>query len=351
MNLKTKKILVTGVAGFIGFSLVKRLLKEEKLRIIGLDNINSYYNPLLKLKRIEILDQRNINNRWQFLKIDLKDKVQVNQLFEKYNPDIVVNLAAQAGVRYSLENPTTYIDSNLVGFLNILEGCRNQNVEHLIYASSSSVYGGNKKMPFNENHSVDHPLSLYAATKKSNEMMAHSYSHLFQIPSTGLRFFTVYGPFGRPDMAPMIFADAILNRKPINVFNNGNMSRDFTYISDVTEAIFNCCFKKPTSNKCFFDNKPEPSTSFAPHRIFNLGSNNPVNLLRFIEILESELGLKAIKRMRPMQPGDVQSTFADVGKLNEWINYKPKTSFERGIHLFANWYKEYFKSDYYRKPS
>ena len=206
-------------------------------------------------------------------------------------------------------------------------------------------------MPFKENHSVDHPLSLYAATKKSNEMLAHSYSHLFEIPSTGLRFFTVYGPFGRPDMAPMIFADLILNKKPINVFNNGNMSRDFTFISDIVEAIYKCCLKKPLPNSNFYDMEPDPSTSFAPHRIFNVGSNNPINLINFIEKLEAELGVKAIKKMQPMQPGDVQSTFADVSKLNEWINYKPKTSFDRGIHLFSNWYKEYFKSDYYRKPS
>ncbi len=351
MLLKNKNILVTGSAGFIGYALVERFLKEKDLKIIGIDNINSYYNPLLKQKRIQILNQKDENNLWQFFQVDLKDKIKVNEIFEKYKPNIVVNLAAQAGVRYSLENPDTYVESNLLGFLNILEGCRNFNVEHLIYASSSSVYGGNKIMPFKENHRVDHPLSLYAATKKSNEMLAHSYSHLFEIPSTGLRFFTVYGPFGRPDMAPMIFADLILNKKPINVFNNGNMSRDFTFISDIVEAIYKCCLKIPFANKNFYDKDPDSSTSFAPHRIFNVGSNNPINLINFIEKLEAELGVKAIKKMQPMQPGDVQSTFADVSKLNEWINYKPKTSFDRGIHLFANWYKEYFKSDYYRKPS
>ena len=351
MSFTNKNILVTGAAGFIGAAFVEKLLKEKNIKVIGIDNINSYYNPLLKQKRIQILNQKDERNLWQFFQVDLKDKIKVNEIFEKYKPNIVVNLAAQAGVRYSLENPDTYVESNLLGFLNILEGCRNFNVEHLIYASSSSVYGGNKIMPFKENHIVDHPLSLYAATKKSNEMLAHSYSHLFEIPSTGLRFFTVYGPFGRPDMAPMIFADLILNKKPINVFNNGNMSRDFTYISDIVEAIYKCCLKIPFADKNFYDKEPEPSTSFAPHRIFNVGSNNPINLINFIEKLEAELGVKAIKKMQPMQPGDVQSTFADVSKLNEWINYKPKTSFDRGIHLFANWYREYFKSDYYRKPS
>ena len=350
MNIKNKKILVTGAAGFIGAALVERFLEDE-VKIIGIDNFNDYYNPLLKQKRVENIARKDKNKICKIHNINLKDKNNLNQIFENYKPNIVVNLAAQAGVRYSLENPDTYAESNLLGFLNILEGCRNFNVEHLIYASSSSVYGGNKIMPFKENHIVDHPLSLYAATKKSNEMLAHSYSHLFEIPSTGLRFFTVYGPFGRPDMAPMIFADLILNKKPINVFNNGNMSRDFTYISDIVEAIYKCCLKIPFADKNFYDKEPEPSTSFAPHRIFNVGSNNPINLINFIEKLEAELGVKAIKKMQPMQPGDVQSTFADVSKLNEWINYKPKTSFDRGIHLFANWYREYFKSDYYRKPS
>ena len=257
-------------------------------------------------------------------------------------------MAAQAGVRYSLENPMSYIESNIVGFLNILEGCRNHKIEHLIYASSSSVYGGNKITPFNESHTVDHPVSLYAATKKSNELLAHSYSHLFQIPMTGLRFFTVYGPMGRPDMAPMIFADAMLRGKSINVFNNGNMSRDFTYIDDVTDAIYKCFLKKPSSNSNFYKNDPEPSTSFAPHRVFNVGSNNPTNLLDFIKLLESSLGVKALKKMRPMQPGDIQSTFADINSLKNWVNFSPKTSLDLGIMKFASWYKEYFNSSYYR---
>ena len=259
-------------------------------------------------------------------------------------------MAAQAGVRYSLENPMSYIDSNIVGFLNILEGCRKYKIEHLIYASSSSVYGGNKITPFNESHSVDHPISLYAATKKSNEILAHSYSHLFHIPMTGLRFFTVYGPMGRPDMAPMIFADAMLRGQAINVFNNGNMSRDFTYIDDVIDAIYKCFLKTSYSNVQFYENEPEPSTSFAPHRIFNVGSNNPTNLLNFIEILESSLGVKAVKEMKPIPPGDIQVTFADIKRLKKWVNFVPKTSLNAGISKFALWYKEYFSSSYYQKP-
>ncbi len=347
MILKNIKILVTGAAGFIGAALVERLLVDQ-IHVIAIDNFNDYYNPLLKKKRVDNIERKDKYKLCKFINVDLKNKDNLNQIFEDYKPHIVVNLAAQAGVRYSLENPNTYIESNLLGFLNILEGCRYHDVEHLVYASSSSVYGGNKKMPFSENNNVDHPLSLYAATKKSNEMLAHSYSHLFQIPSTGLRFFTVYGPFGRPDMAPMIFADSILNGKPINVFNMGDMSRDFTYITDIVEAIYKCCFKKATSNNKFYANQSEPSTSFAPHMLFNVGSNNPINLLRFIEILERELGVKAIKKMKPMQPGDVKSTFADISKLNKWINYQPNTSFEEGINLFASWFKDYHKSTYYK---
>ena len=237
-----------------------------------------------------------------------------------------------------------------MGFLNILQGCRNSKVEHLIYASSSSVYGGNKITPFEECNSVDHPVSLYAATKKSNEILAHSYSHLFQIPMTGLRFFTVYGPMGRPDMAPMIFADAILRRQSIDVFNNGEMTRDFTYIDDVIDAIYKCCLKTPYPNINFHQKQPEPSTSFAPHRIFNVGNNNPTNLLDFIELLESSLGSKAIKKMKPMQPGDIQETFADINRLKKWINFSPKTSLNSGLLKFASWYKEYFNSSYYQEP-
>ena len=343
-----KKILVTGAAGFIGSEIAKRLLSEG-FEVIGIDNLNGYYNPFLKQKRVKTIEETDQNNCWRFLKVNLENAKKINKIFYEYKPNIVINLAAQAGVRYSLENPISYIESNIVGFLNILEGCRNYKIDHLIYASSSSVYGGNKITPFNESHSVDHPVSLYAATKKSNEMLAHSYSHLFQIPMTGLRFFTVYGPMGRPDMAPMIFADAMLRGQAINVFNNGNMSRDFTYIDDVIEAIYKCCFKIPYPIH-FLDNHPDPSTSFAPHRIFNVGSNNPINLLNFIKLLESSLGIKAKKKMKEMQLGEVEATFADIELLKNWINYKPKTSFERGIFNFAKWYKEYFDSDYYRKP-
>ena len=350
MSLSDKTILITGAAGFIGGAVIKSFL-SKRLKIIGIDNLNTYYNKLLKEERIKIIQESNLNNLFTFIKLDIKDHNHINQIFKKYKPDIVINLAAQAGVRYSLDNPISYLDSNLLGFLNILEASRNHKIEHLIYASSSSVYGGNKLLPFNENQSVDHPLSLYAATKKSNEMMAHSYSHLFQIPSTGLRFFTVYGPYGRPDMAPMIFADSIMRQKPINVFNNGDMSRDFTYIDDVVDAIYKCCLKKATANKSFYNKKPEPSTSFAPHRIFNVGSGRPINLMEFIEKLENELGVKAIKKMESMQPGDVKSTLADINGLQSWIEYYPNTSLGIGIQNFADWYKKYFQSNYYIQPN
>ena len=349
MTLKKKTILVTGAAGFIGSAISKKLLSES-YKVIGIDNINSYYNPSLKQQRIKTIEHTDQNNCWQFIKVNLENEKKIDQIFEEHQPNIVVNLAAQAGVRYSLESPMSYINSNIVGFLNILEGCRNYKIKHLIYASSSSVYGGNKITPFRESHSVDHPISLYAATKKSNEMLAHSYSHLFQIPMTGLRFFTVYGPMGRPDMAPMIFADAMLKGQAINVFNDGNMSRDFTYIDDVVDAIYKCCLKTPYSNVHFYENEPEPSTSFAPHRIFNVASNNPTNLLNFIELLESSLGVKAVKKMKPMQPGDIQTTFADINRLENWASFSPKVSLHSGILKFALWYKEYFNSSYYQSP-
>ena len=349
MNLSEKKILVTGAAGFIGSEIVKKLLSEGA-SVFGIDNINSYYNTSLKEKRIENIEEINRKNLWNFCKVNLVNSKKIDQIFTEYNPNIVINLAAQAGVRYSIDNPMSYVESNIVGFLNILEGCRNSKVEHLIYASSSSVYGGNKITPFKESSSVDHPVSLYAATKKSNEMLAHSYSHIFKIPMTGLRFFTVYGPMGRPDMAPMIFADAMLRKQPINVFNHGEMFRDFTYIDDVIDAIYKCCLKTPYSNCHFYEAKPEPSTSFAPHRIFNVGSNNQTNLLDFIELLEASLGVKAIKKMKPMQPGDVKSTLADIDRLKDWVNFIPKTSLNEGIPKFASWYKEYFNSSYYEAP-
>ena len=349
MKLSKKKILVTGAAGFIGSETAKRLLSHD-IEVFGIDNLNNYYSPMLKEKRIETIAEIDQNNLWSFYKVNLENTQEIDQIFQKHNPDIVINLAAQAGVRYSIENPMSYVESNLVGFLNILEGCRKFKVEHLIYASSSSVYGGNKITPFNESNSVDHPVSLYAATKKSNEILAHSYSHLFQIPMTGLRFFTVYGPMGRPDMAPMIFADAMLRGQSINVFNNGDMSRDFTYIDDVIDAIYKCCLKTPYSNINFHEKEPEPSTSFAPHRIFNVGNNNPTNLLDFIEVLESSLGVNAVKKMKPMQPGDIEVTCADINKLKNWINFRPKTSLKSGILKFAHWYKEYFNSSYYQAP-
>ena len=349
MSLIKKKILITGAAGFIGSKIVRRLLSEG-VEVFGMDNLNNYYNPLLKKRRIKNIEEINQNHLWSFYQENLEDSKKLDEIFKKHEPHIVINLAAQAGVRYSIENPMSYVQSNLVGFLNILEGCRNYKVEHLIYASSSSVYGGNKIIPFSESNSVDHPVSLYAATKKSNEILAHSYSHLFQIPMTGLRFFTVYGPMGRPDMAPMIFADAMLRGQPIDVFNNGEMSRDFTYIDDVVDAIYKCCLKTPYPNVSFHEERPEPSTSFAPHRIFNVGNNNPTNLLDFIELLESSLGVRAIKKMKPMQPGDVKSTFADIDRLKEWVNFIPKTSINEGISKFASWYKEYFNSSYYQAP-
>ena len=349
MSLANKKIIVTGAAGFIGSGIVNKLLSES-IEVLGIDNINNYYNPFLKERRIEAIEEIDQKKLWSFYKVNLEDTQKIDKIFKEYKPDIVINLAAQAGVRYSIEKPMDYIESNIVGFLNILEGCRNYKVEHLIYASSSSVYGGNKFTPFKECTSVDHPVSLYAATKKSNEILAHSYSHLFQIPMTGLRFFTVYGPMGRPDMAPMIFADAILRGQSIDVFNNGEMSRDFTYIDDVIDAIYKCCLKTPYPNIHFYETKPDPSTSFAPHRIFNVGSCNPTNLLDFIELLESSLGSKAIKKMKPMQPGDIKATFADIDRLKNWVNFTPKTSLNSGLMKFALWYKEYFHSSYYQEP-
>ena len=337
-------ILVTGAAGFIGAALVKRLLLERNIKVIGIDNINNYYSPDLKKKRLNnAITNLNDKNLWKFYNTSIENQENLKKIFHKFKPNIVVHLAAQAGVRYSIENPSAYIQSNLVGFGNILEMCREFKVENLIYASSSSVYGGNTKLPFKEEDSVDHPVSLYAATKKSNELMAHSYSHLFNLPVTGLRFFTVYGPWGRPDMAPMIFADAILNNKEIKIFNHGEMMRDFTYIDDIVEAVFRCCFKPASIDKTFDTNKHFKSSSFAPYRILNLGNSNPIKLLKFIDLLEKALGKEAKKTYLPMQPGDVVSTNSDTSKLETWINYKPKISIEEGIEKFAEWYLNYFK--------
>jgi len=342
--LQIKKILVTGAAGFIGSLLVKKFL-ENNFEVLGIDNLNDYYSVELKKRRLEFIFniKKNKNVNWTFKNVALEDRISLLNSFKDFHPDLVVNLAAQAGVRYSLENPYSYSESNLVGFLNILESCKLYNVKHLIYASSSSVYGGNKVYPFKESDNVDHPISFYAATKKSNEVMAHAYSHLFRIPSTGLRFFTVYGPWGRPDMAPMLFAEAIFNGKPINIYNHGNMQRDFTYIDDVVDAIFDCSFKKPQEDKSSDFHNLNPSESFAPHKIFNVGNGKPIKLLQFVEILEKCMKKKAIKNFMPMQPGDVEVTYADINKLKDWIDYKPKTDFETGINKFVNWYKDYRK--------
>ena len=338
-----KPLVVTGSSGFIGFHLCKKLL-DNKINVVGIDNLNDYYDIRLKEKRLEILTKCSLkNNNWQFYKADLTDKETLLEIFKKYKPETVINLAAQAGVRYSLENPDAYIQSNIVGFSNILEGCKSLGVKNLIYASSSSVYGGNTKIPFSENDSVNHPVSLYAATKRSNELMAHTYSHLYGLPSTGLRFFTVYGPWGRPDMAPMIFADSILNNKPIKIFNYGNMSRSFTFIDDVIEIMIRLIKKPATHDEFFNPANPNSATSWAPNRILNIGSNKSVKLLDFIDCLEKELGLKAIKDFQSMQKGDVINTLSDNTKLENWIGNYPKTSLNKGIKKFINWYKDYYK--------
>ena len=335
--------LITGVAGFIGSAIAKRLISKN-INVIGIDNINDYYDVNLKLARLnsikELSNQRS--TKWIFEKVSLCDRDNLNRLFTKFKPKVVLNMAAQAGVRYSLENPHVYVESNISGFCNLLEACRINDIKNLIYASSSSVYGGNKKMPFHESHGVDHPVSLYAATKKANELMAHSYSNLYGLPCTGLRFFTVYGPWGRPDMAPMIFAKAILEKKPIKIFNYGNMKRDFTFIDDITEAVVLCCFKPASVNANFNSLNPDPSTSFCPHRVFNIGNSKPINLLHFIKTLEENLGLKAIKDFQPIQSGDVISTESDTTALEKWIGFKPKVDIKIGIKKFADWYKSYY---------
>ncbi|SNY15340.1 UDP-glucuronate 4-epimerase [Orenia metallireducens] len=333
------KALVTGAAGFIGFHLAKRLLKEG-YQVVGIDNMNDYYDVQLKEDRLAILKK---DSNFIFHKVDLKDKKAIDNIFADYQPEYVINLAAQAGVRYSIENPYAYVDSNLVGFMNIIEACRHHPVNHLLYASSSSVYGGNTVIPFSTNHQVDHPVSLYAATKKSNELLAHSYSHLYDIPTTGLRFFTVYGPWGRPDMAYFLFTDLIMNNKPIKVFNHGKMERDFTYIDDITEGIYNLLPKAPQANKDWDESQDDLSESFAPYKIYNIGNNQPVQLMKFINVIEEKIGKEAEKIYMEMQPGDVKRTYADVSDLEEDIDFKPDTSIEEGIGKFVEWYKEYYK--------
>ena len=335
-------ILVTGSSGFIGFHLCKKLIQNGE-KVIGFDNMNNYYDRTLKENRLNELCKIGDKDRFIFIRGSLEENFILENIFKEYKPKIVVNLAAQAGVRYSIENPSAYIQSNIVGFNNILEQCRYNEVKHLVYASSSSVYGGNELMPFSENHSVDHPVSLYAASKKSNELMAHTYSHLYNLPTTGLRFFTVYGPWGRPDMALFLFTEAIIKNRPIKVFNNGNMIRDFTYIDDIIEGLFRVIFKTATPNKHFEKASPNSSTSWAPYRVFNIGNSNPVNLKKYIETIEKNLNKKAIKELLPMQPGDVKATAADTKLLEDWIGFRPNTSIEDGVNKFVNWYKMYYE--------
>jgi UDP-glucuronate 4-epimerase len=339
MNYANEVILVTGCAGFIGFHLANRLLSDNYW-VVGLDNLNGYYDPALKDARLELLHK---NNRFTFIRASLEDREAVNKVFTDYPITKVVNLAAQAGVRYSVRNPHAYVDSNIVGFMNILEACRHNEIEHLIYASSSSVYGINKTRPFSVHHNVDHPISLYAATKKANELMAHTYSYLYGLPTTGLRFFTVYGPWGRPDMALFKFTRAILEGKPIEVYNYGKMKRDFTYIDDVIEGIVRLLNRIPQPDPNWDGMQPDPGTSSAPYRIYNIGNNKPVDLLYFILVLERELGREAEKVLLPLQAGDVPETFADIDDLVRDVGFKPKTTIEEGIIKFVEWYKDYYK--------
>ena len=337
MSPADRPILITGAAGFIGAAVAERLLQRGE-RVVGLDNLNPYYSPALKRARLERLQgMSGAEERFAFAAMDLEDGAAMAQLFARERPRAVVHLAAQAGVRYSIENPAAYIQSNLVGFGHVLEGCRHQGVEHLVYASSSSVYGGNRNLPFSEQQPVNHPVSLYAATKKTNELMAHTYSHLYGLPATGLRFFTVYGPWGRPDMAPMLFARAILAGEPIRVFNGGAMLRDFTYIDDIVEGVVRCLDKPATADEAFDPLAPNPATAAVPHRLFNIGNAQPVELLRFIEVLEHALGREAIKQFEPMQPGDVVATAADISALEAWVGFRPSTPLEEGLSRFAAW--------------
>ena len=333
------KFLITGAAGFIGFHTSQYLLDRGDI-VIGVDNINDYYDPSLKEAR---LSQLKNNDRFNFYKIDIIDKDAVNTIFEAESPEYIIHLAAQAGVRYSIENPYAYIDSNITGFMNILEACRHNPIKHLVFASSSSVYGSNTDMPFSVNDNVDHPLSIYAATKKSNELMAHTYSNLFDIPVSGLRFFTVYGPWGRPDMALFIFTRKILNGEAIDVFNEGKHKRDFTYIDDIVEGVVRVSDNVATSNPEWNSDKPDPATSKAPYRLYNVGNNSPVELMYFIEQIEKNLNKKADKNYLPLQAGDVPATYANVDALIDYVGYSPSTSIESGIENFIKWYKDYYK--------
>ena len=338
--MKDETVLVTGAAGFIGFHVAQRLLSSGR-KVVGLDSVNDYYDPALKQARLDILKSQP---KFTFVKSDLADREATRALFAQYRFPAVVHLAAQAGVRYSLENPHAYTDANIEGFLNVLEGCRHHGCGHLLFASSSSVYGANTKLPFSVRDNVDHPISLYAASKKANELMAHAYSHLYRIPATGLRFFTVYGPWGRPDMAMFIFAKAIVEGKPIRLFNHGNMRRDFTYIDDIVEAIARLIDHPPQGNPSWSSADPDPASSAAPWKIYNIGNNRPEELMHVVALLEKEFGRPAIKEMLPMQPGDVPATYADIEDLERDIGFKPSTTIEDGIARFSKWFREYHKA-------
>jgi UDP-glucuronate 4-epimerase len=334
------RILVTGAAGFIGMHVSQRLLAAGD-EVVGLDNLNDYYDPQLKRNRLARLTGQP---GFRFVQLDVADRDGIARLFADSAIDRVVHLAAQAGVRYSITHPHAYVDSNLVGFVNILEGCRHGDIEHLVYASSSSVYGGNEAMPFSESQGVDHPISLYAATKKANELMAHTYSHLYGLPTTGLRFFTVYGPWGRPDMALFLFTKAILEGRPIDLFNEGRMQRDFTFIDDIVEGILRTLARTATPDAAFDARAPDPARSSAPFRVFNIGNQGPVELMEFVAAIESALGIKAHKNLLPMQPGDVPATFADVSALTEWTGFKPGTTIASGVARFVAWYRDYYRA-------
>jgi UDP-glucuronate 4-epimerase len=330
-------VLVTGAAGFIGFHVTQRLLSAGRA-VVGLDSVNDYYDPKLKEARLDLL-KRDPN--FSFVKLDLANRAATSLLFAQHRFPVVIHLAAQAGVRYSLQHPHAYVDANLEGFINVLEGCRHNDCKHLLFASSSSVYGANTKLPFSVQDNVDHPVSLYAASKKANELMAHAYSHLYRIPATGLRFFTVYGPWGRPDMAMFLFAKAIVEGKPIKLFNHGNMRRDFTFVEDVSEAVARLIDHPPQSNPEWSGETPDPATSTAPWKIYNIGNNNPEDLMHVVSLLEQEFGRKAAKEMLPMQPGDVPATYADTDDLAREIGFRPTTTIENGIARFAKWYRDY----------
>jgi UDP-glucuronate 4-epimerase len=338
MEFNYQQVLVTGAAGFIGFHLARRLLKAG-CQVVGVDNLNPYYDVALKKARLEKLKGES---NFIFIKMDLTDRKQLARLFARQKFDVVVNMAAQAGVRYSIENPYAYVDSNLVGFVNLLECCRHNKIKHFVFASSSSVYGANTTMPFSVHHNVDHPVSLYAATKKANELMAHTYSHLYRLPSTGLRFFTVYGPWGRPDMALFLFTRAILKGQPLKVYNHGKMQRDFTYIDDVIEGVVRVLGRLPQANPDWSGVAPDPGTSSAPYKIYNIGNNNPVELIKFIEVIEAALGRQTKKEFMDLQPGDVVATYADVDDLMQDVGFKPATPIEIGVERFVDWFKDFY---------